>query len=161
MDDARRGSALLRADEDYRRNISPHYDEVLQEVTDRVATSGSIGKVDIGALVMWKRINATTPWARDLGALAEAEVRRITEAAVAAARDESLTPADGATAARRALATLPGCRSGDALASALLTAAAPARMAVYDRRARQGLKILEVDLLNGRGRYGRYIGAAS
>ena len=37
-------------------------------------------------------------------------------------------------------------------------AAAPDRMAVYDRRAQQGLERLGVSLSSSRGRYARYMG---
>jgi hypothetical protein len=55
------------------------------------------------------------------------------------------------------LSPLPGCRNGDALASALLLAAAPERMAVYDRRAHIALHKLGITLNNGPGRYSRYM----
>ena len=52
---------------------------------------------------------------------------------------------------------LPGCRTGDALASALMCAANPGDMAVYDRRADHALKILGLGVSAKPGRYGRYI----
>lgn len=62
-----------------------------------------------------------------------------------------------ASAGRRALAALPGFKNGDALASALLLAAAPERMAVYDRRAQSGLRTLGFALSAAPGRYARYM----
>jgi hypothetical protein len=53
-------------------------------------------------------------------------------------------PQHVAQAGRAALAPLPGFRTGDALASAVLTAAAPDRMAVYDWRAHTALHTLGV-----------------
>ncbi len=52
---------------------------------------------------------------------------------------------------------LPKFDRGDALASAVCFAAAPDRLAVYDRRAHGGLSRLGLTLDNRRGRYGRYI----
>jgi hypothetical protein len=54
-------SRLATAHADYHANVSPHYDEVLHEVSDRIQTSGSIGKLDVGALLFWKRLRANTP----------------------------------------------------------------------------------------------------
>lgn len=62
-------------------------------------------------------------------ALADAAVRRTTATATTAARDTSLSRSAAAQAGRAVLAHLPGFRTGDALASAILTAAAPDRMA--------------------------------
>lgn len=139
--------------------VSPYYDETLREVTRRASTSGSIGKADIGALLMWKRLRADTPWAAELMALADADVRRATAAATTAARDSTLSRSTAAQAGRAALASLPGFRTGDALASAVLTAAAPNRMAIYDRRAHSALHTLGITLSHAPGRYSRYMTA--
>ncbi|ALO05673.1 hypothetical protein AQF52_0071 [Streptomyces venezuelae] len=148
---------LAAARRAYTDTVSPHYDETLQEVTRRACTSGSIGKADIGALLMWKRLRADTPWAAELMALADTDVRHATAAATTAARDTTLSRSAGAQAGRAALAHLPGFRTGDALASAILTAAAPDRMAIYDRRAHSGLRTLGIPLSHAPGRYSRYI----
>ncbi|MGW0770832.1 hypothetical protein [Streptomyces sp. NPDC002676] len=150
---------LASARQAYTDTVSPYYDETLQHVAQRACVSGDIGKADIGALLMWKRLRADTPWAAELMALADADVRRTTAAATAAARDTTLSRGSAAQAGRAALASLPGCRTGDALASAVLTAAAPERMAVYDRRAHSGLRTLGITLSNTPGRYSRYIDA--
>jgi hypothetical protein len=34
------------------------YDEVRRDVSDRIDLTGSIGKADIGALLLWKRLRA-------------------------------------------------------------------------------------------------------
>ncbi|MFJ6142971.1 hypothetical protein [Streptomyces anulatus] len=154
-----RWQRLAAAHQAYTDTVSPYYDEILQEVTRRACTGGSIGKADIGALLMWKRLRADTPWASELMALADSDVRRATAAATAAARDTSLSRRSAARAGRAALASLPGFRTGDALASAVLTAAAPDRMAVYDRRAHDGLHTLGINLSHAPGRYSRYIEA--
>ncbi|MFF8293578.1 hypothetical protein ACF068_30835 [Streptomyces sp. NPDC016309] len=74
-----------------------------------------------------------------------------------AARDTTLSRCAGAQAGHTALAHLPGFRTGDALASTVLTAAAPDRMAIYDRRAHSGLRTLDIPLSHAPGRYSRYI----
>lgn len=136
---------------------SPAYDEVLTEVSNRVLAAGSIGKADIGALLFWKRLRADTLWVRRLMIMHERDVRAVTEKAVSAVNDLSLTVPKAASAGRRELAWLPGFTTGDALASALLLAAAPGRMAVYDVRAQAGLEALGLSLSAARGRYGRYM----
>ncbi|WEV23753.1 hypothetical protein OYE22_33380 [Streptomyces sp. 71268] len=148
---------LAAARQVYTDTVSPYYDETLQEVTRRACTSGSIGKADIGALLMWKRLRADTPWVAELMALADTDVRRATAAATTTAQDTTLSRCTGALAGRAALAHLPGFRTGDALASAVLTAAAPDRMAIYDRRAHNGLRTLGIALSHAPGRYSRYI----
>lgn len=80
-------------------------------------------------------------------------------AATAAARDTSLSRSEAARASRAALTSLPGFRTGDALASAILTAATPDRMAIYDQRAHKGLHTLGIALSHAPGRYSRYIEA--
>lgn len=85
------------------------------------------------------------------------EVREVTQKAVSAVNDLSLSVPDAASGGRRELASLPGFKRGDALASALLLAAAPERMAVYDERAQTGLESLGIMLSPASGRYGRYM----
>ncbi|MBB4761414.1 hypothetical protein ACFQFC_35210 [Amorphoplanes digitatis] len=141
---------------DYRARVSSHYDETLHEVIERVASAGSLGKLDIGALYFWKRI-PQGKWAADLMVLPESTVRAITAKAVVAASDPTATIPNAGRAARAALRPLPGFKTGDALASAAIVAAAPDRMAVYDRRAHKGLKRLGLKLANGSDRYSRYM----
>lgn len=155
MDDSQVWETLRAAYTAYMAATSPAYDQVLKEVADRIQAIGSIGKADIGALLFWKRLRANTPWVSELMTWQEPKVRAVTEKAVRAVTDVSLSVPQAASAGRRELKPLPGFRTGDALASALLLAAAPERMAVYDRRARAGLNILHRPLL--RGRYGRYM----
>jgi hypothetical protein len=107
-----------------------------------------------------KRLRADTPWAAELMALPDVEVRRatVTATATATVRDTSLSLSAAARTGRAALALLPGFRTGDALASAVLTAAAPERMAVCDRRVHNGLQTLGIALSHAPGRYSRYMG---
>jgi hypothetical protein len=66
------------------------YDDVLNEVADRIRVTASIGKADIGALLFWKRLRADTPWVRELMVQPEEEVRKVTAMAVSAVTDTSL-----------------------------------------------------------------------
>ena len=127
-------------------------------VVGRCVETGSLGKLDIGALVFWKRLRANTPWAEHLLDKSESDVRKVTAEAVRCARDESLSVPEAATQARQELADLPGFKTGDAVASALIVAAAPDRMAVYDKNAHAGLRKLGLELSDASGRYGRYMG---
>ncbi|MFB6963552.1 helicase associated domain-containing protein, partial [Streptomyces sp. NPDC056309] len=106
---------LAAARQAYTDTVSTYYDETLQHVAQQARVSGDIGKADIGALLMWKRLRADTPWSARLMALADADVRRTTATATTAARDPSLSRSAAAQAARAALTPLPGFRTGDAL----------------------------------------------
>jgi hypothetical protein len=156
MTPAQRCEEIVKALAGYRATVPDCYDEPLHEVIERVARTGSIGKVDIGALYFWKRIQVG-PWNEPMLKTPEATVRAITAVAVEAARDRNLSVPEAAAAARRALSPLDGMRKGDALASALILAAAPDRMAVYDERAHRGLNKVCLSLSNGPGRYRRYM----
>ena len=140
----------------YASTCSPHYDQVFEQVTERAITTGELGKADIGALVVWKRLNASTRWAAELMKTDDAQVRRLTHAMIEVTRSTD-SPPERARGARNALLALPGCETGDALASALICAADPRDMAVYDRRAHQALEALGLPLSNKPRRYSRYI----
>lgn len=135
--------ALLDAREAYLATPGiEHYDETLQAVVAAADSTGSLGKADIGALVLWKRLRADTPWATALQQRPEGDVRAITAMAIEAVRDQSLSLEEAGRRGRQALLGLPGCGHGPALASAILLAGAPTRMAVYDRHAEAGLRML-------------------
>ncbi|WP_206039508.1 hypothetical protein [Rhodococcus sp. HNM0563] len=110
---------------------------------------GSIGKADIGSLMLWKRLNLSTIWSRELNEWSDRDGRAVTGGAFDLARDASRSIPEAAGAARSALLTLLGCRQGAAIASTLLTAGASDRMAVYDRRAVDELRILGYSSPNG------------
>lgn len=136
--------------------ISPHYDDVFREVQQRIGGAGSAGKADIAMLTCWKRLRADTPWVAKLLGLPDSEVREVTTPAVVAARNGNVVEAAGQ--AREMLRSLPGFAQGTALASAVLTAASPTRLAVYDKRARRGLQKVELELADqGPAFYGRYM----
>ncbi|WP_248283840.1 hypothetical protein [Brevibacterium sediminis] len=148
---------LSQSHADFHAETSPYYDDVIHEIHDRIKSRSSIGKSDIGALLFWKRLRADTRWVRELMNMPDDNVRDHTQKAVAAVNDEVLAVPEAAAAGRSELSYLPGFNSGDALASALLFAAAPHRMAVYDRRAQEGLEKLGLSLSSAPGRYGRYM----
>jgi hypothetical protein len=138
------------------RTISPHYDEVFRDVQARVADSGSIGKSDIAALTCWKRLRADTPWVMALLEWSDADVRDITRPAVLVVRNGDV--AESAGKAREMLRPLPGFGRGTALASAVLTAAAPLRLAVFDKNARLGLGQIGLELpVNASSFYAKYM----
>jgi hypothetical protein len=147
---------LTDAWSEYPNQESGHpYDEVLAEVQAAAGRTGSIGKSDIGALMLWKRLNLSTKWVRALNDLPDKCVRELTQAAITSARDTSRAIPEAARVARMALVDLPGCRTGAAVASTILTAGAPDRMAVYDRWAADAL--IELDFPNPGGDYSRYM----
>ncbi|MEU9919394.1 hypothetical protein [Streptomyces sp. NPDC051001] len=148
---------LIPARTDYMANISPHYDEVFHDVAQRTEHAGSLGKTDIAALVVWKRLSAQTRWVTELMSLPDTQVRAVTERALTAVRATHLTRSEAARTGRGIMWELPGFRTGDALASAILTAAAPQRMAVYDSRVQHALDTLGLTLTHAPGRYGRYL----
>ncbi|MCT7292951.1 hypothetical protein NVV99_18630 [Rhodococcus sp. PAE-6] len=133
------------------------YDEVLLEVQARTERDGAIGKADIGALMLWKRLNLSTAWTRELNEWPDRKVRAITAEAFELARDTDRTIPEAAQAARSALLELPGCQRGAAVASTVLTAGAPNRMAVYDRRAVAAL--VGLGFSDPAGYYSRYMAA--
>lgn len=148
---------LVEADAAYRRSVAPTYDDVLREVIARVREAGSAGKLDIAALTAWKRLRADTRWVAELMSRPDVEVRQHTTEMVAAATDSSVSVSEAAGNARGALTPLPGFRIGDALASAVCFVAAPARLAVYDRRAHDAVRLLGYTLDHRPGRYRRFM----
>ncbi|MFC7266168.1 hypothetical protein [Streptomyces lutosisoli] len=148
---------LVPARAGYLAAVSPHYDDVFHDVAQRTEHAGSLGKTDIAALTVWKRLSAQTRWVTELMSLPDTHVRAVTERAVTAVRDTALTRGEAARTGRGIIWELPGFRTGDALASAILTAAAPQRMAVYDRRVQHALDTLGLTLTPTPGRYGRYL----
>jgi hypothetical protein len=148
---------LIPARATYLADVSPHYDEVFHDVVQRTERAGSLGKTDIAALVVCKRLSAQTRWVTELMSLPDTHVRAVTERAVTAVRDTTLPRSEAARTGRGIIWELPGFRTGDALASAILTAAAPTRMAVYDSRVQHALDTLGLTLTHTPGRYGRYL----
>ena len=65
MTPSQRCAALAAAQQRYREKVCDEYDETLHDVIGRVATAGSLGKTDLGALLLWKRIRIGA-WAEKL-----------------------------------------------------------------------------------------------
>ncbi|MCX2966278.1 hypothetical protein [Gordonia aquimaris] len=93
-------------------NADSPYDEVFLEVIARAEQSGELGKSDIGALMLWKRLNLSTRWATELNQTPDAKVRQLARDAIARARDTSLATGEAAGQARTALLHLPGVPQG-------------------------------------------------
>jgi hypothetical protein len=87
MEPEQRVRQLLAARDRYAAAVGPAYDEVFEEVAARVAVTGSLGKLDLGALTAWKRLRADTPWMARLMGMPDGDVRAHTGRAVTAARD--------------------------------------------------------------------------
>lgn len=149
---------LVSAHDAYMASANDHYDDVLLEVSERIAVTGSAGKTDIAALVCWKRLNASTVWVRDLMQMRERDVREATGLAFQHARAAAHISKVAADAIA-ALQPLPGLRRGKAVASAVLVAGVPERMAVYDRRAHASLRSIGIPIGSTTGVYSRYMTA--
>lgn len=157
ISESERWSILDQGRREYLAAVSPSYDEVLDSVATRFTSDRCIGKVEIGGLVLWKRLQANSPWSMDLMNTSESVVREVTGRVYDAANDSSLNTPAAAKLARSEIFDLPGFRNGNALASAVLLAAAPHRLAVYDQRAHLGLARLGMHLKSGKGQYSRYM----
>lgn len=105
---------LVPARASYLADVSPHYDEVLREVAQRTEHAGSLGKTDIAALVVWKRLSAQTRWVTALMSLPDTHVRAVTERAITAVRNTTVSRSEAARTGRGIIAELPGFHSGDA-----------------------------------------------
>lgn len=108
MKSTERVKTLIAAGGAYADSVSTAYDEVIVQIAERAADAGSLGKLDVGALLAWKRLRCDTRWMAELMGTPDVEVRRHTSQAVLAARDESRTVPEAAAAARSALTPLPG-----------------------------------------------------
>lgn len=86
-----------------------------------------------------------TVWCRALNETPDVDVRRLTGEAITQALRSDLSIPEAARKARTALVPLPRCSNGHAVASTILFAGAPDRMAVYDRRALSAVELLGLD----------------
>jgi len=124
-------SPLLRAGaaEDLHQAISrypDHYDDVLNDVHERLVRHGSATKLDLAALIAWKHVR-NARWMKQLLKKPENEIESTTRAAFA----HGLTD-EGRIAA---LDPLPGFGGRGAFTSVLLTAWDPTAFGVFDRLA--------------------------
>ena len=111
------------------------YDEVFESVHERMAGNGFATKMDISALLFWKRIE-TKKFRMHLLETSDSKVRSVTQAAFA----DGMSNADRLDAMR----PLPGCKSGIAVPTTILAAFDPGRFGIYDERALKALKRLRV-----------------
>jgi hypothetical protein len=144
MDDEEVVKRLLDAMDQY----EPYYDEVFWEVSSRIRDQGEAGKLDMAALICWKR-SGQGHWASDLMELPDTEVRKRSHAA--------LTPRMADQERLDVLATLPGFKAKSAIATAVLACNDPAEFGVLDRRALDGLRRIERPIIRGRGETLRYL----
>lgn len=96
------GEILLKVWKSHQGPAAETYDEVLRDVSCHAHEEHSIGKTDIGALVVWKRLNASTRWAKKLMLTPESRVRESTGKAWWIANDDTRSIADAGGAARGA-----------------------------------------------------------
>jgi hypothetical protein len=147
MDDQEVVRRLLKAMDQY----SPYYDQVFWEVSARIREQGEAGKLELAALICWKR-SAQGHWVSDLLELSDAAVRKRSRAAFAV----QLTDQQRLDA----LAPLPGFMSKSAIATAVLACHDPDEFGVLDWRALKGLKLIGRPIARGRGETLRYLDRA-
>ncbi|GMU79090.1 MAG: hypothetical protein AMXMBFR46_18830 [Acidimicrobiia bacterium] len=103
-----------------------HYDDVLNEVHDRLVQRGVATKLDLAALIAWKHVR-NAHWMKDLLKRPEIEVEVATRAAFSPGLTDNQRIA--------ALDPLPGFGGRGAFTSVLLTAWDPTNFGVFDRLA--------------------------
>jgi hypothetical protein len=130
------------------RQYGLHYDEVFWEVHARIREQGDAGKLDMAALICWKR-SGQGHWVSDLMELPDALVRERSRAALTARLTDQQR--------LDALALLPGFRTKSAIATAVLACNDPDEFGVLDRRALTGLERIERPITRGRGETLRYL----
>jgi hypothetical protein len=103
-----------------------NYDDVFDEVHQRLASRGYATKLDLAALIGWKHVR-NAPWMREMLGLPQRTVEATTKDAFAA----GISDVDRITA----LGGIPGFGSGHAFTSVLLAAWHPHEFGVFDNRA--------------------------
>jgi hypothetical protein len=137
---------LLDAIDAYNLNSST-YDEVFLAISDRINDDREAGKLDLAALILWKR-SGQGSWVKDLLATPEGRVREVTREAFATAGDLPVL---------RALESLPGFKSHGPIATALMAAKDPYDWGVLDVRAINALASLGRSIGPSRGKTLRYL----
>jgi hypothetical protein len=123
------------------------YDEVFTEIGQRITGAQEAGKLDLAALITWKRAGQGK-WIKRLLATPEIRVREVTRKGFAA---------EGDGAVLRALRDLPGFASEGPIATVLMTAYNPREWGVLDSRACDALADLGRPVGNQRGKTLRYL----
>ncbi|HTC70662.1 MAG TPA: hypothetical protein VK662_13920 [Acidothermaceae bacterium] len=156
-DHVKPGAQLLAPEVGRYQERHPHYDQTFRIASDAIRTTREAGKAEICLLVTWKR-SAQGSWLGAFLALDDADVRAWTRHAFEPLWDQSADPVTvaGEAFARLRHADIPGF-GRTALPSALLCAADPQRLAVYDRRAQTALDNLHLRIDGAHGFYAGYI----
>src|SRR5699024_7036280 len=89
----------------------------------------------------------------------DSQVRKVTARAYAITNDASKSIPEAGGEARQLLRPIPGLGGGGAIASAVLLAMSPTRMAVWDRRVNKSLKAIGKSPRGLRHRYKSYLEA--
>jgi hypothetical protein len=139
---------LVRRLIDAMDRYNPIYDEVFWEVSDHIRNHGEIGKLDLAALVCWKR-SGQGHWVLELMEWRDVDVRDRCRAAFA----------DVLTDQQRldALAPLPGFKRKYAIATAVLACYDAREFGVIDRNALKGLGCINRPINSGHGITLRYL----
>lgn len=133
------------------------YDDVLHAVRERAKTNGFLTKLDLGALIAWKRIRANAKWVNTLMMTPDREIAEITGRVYAVANGSG-SLVERAADSRKILLGLPGAgpSSTNAFASAVLTALNE-DMPVYDTRALTALERLGIGGRKSVRPYSQYV----
>jgi hypothetical protein len=124
LDDAAAARLLAAIDA-----CDPAYDEVFLEVSERIDSAKSAGKLDLAALINWKQ-GGQGKWVKSLLATAETDVRAVTRRAFGT---------EGGPSVLRVLGELDGFGSHGPMATVLMTAFNPVDWGVLDVRACEAL----------------------
>jgi hypothetical protein len=119
---------------------NPYYDEVFWEVNARIRNHHEAGKLDLAALICWKR-SGQGHWVSDLMELSDAKVREHCRRAFA----PRLTDQQRLDA----LAPLPGFKGKYAIATAVLACNDPDEFGIVDWRALKGLERIDRQIARG------------
>ena len=105
---------------------STNYEQVFDEVHQRLQSNGHATMIDLAGLIGWKHVQ-NAPWMHELYVLPSGTVQATTATAFAPELADAQRVA--------ALGGLPGYRSGGAFTSVLLTAWDPSTFGVFDTLA--------------------------
>lgn len=127
----------------YQQYWRRRHDEVLNEVSQRVQQREYLTKADIGALAFWMHADTGSGWVPELHRYPDAYVQEVTSRAFVAVQDGDIPAAGqrGCEILRELsdLAPTEEARFSLPLASAILLACAPHRMAIWNSRVEAAL----------------------
>ena len=143
MNDDELVTCLFKAMDQY----SSYYDEVFLEVSAHIRVRGEVGKLDLAALISWKR-SGQGAWVSDLMELPDSEVRRHSRASLRGRLTDQQR--------LDALAPLPGFNTKYAMATVVLACYDQDEFGVIDWRTLEGLDHVGRPIERGRGETLRY-----